>query len=79
MFLAEREKNRRKAFCYFVESIKRQNKDTVVFSDELYQFTTKRGKVCKYLPLSNIRKAVRNYPSNKIERCDGFVFVLLNE
>ena len=41
MFLAEREKNRRKAFEYFVKKIKRQNKDTIVFDNEIYQFTTK--------------------------------------
>lgn len=42
MFLAEREKNRRKAFEYFVEKIKKQNKDTIAFGNEIYLFTTKK-------------------------------------
>lgn len=79
MFLAEREKNRRKAFEYFVEKIKKQNKDTIVFGNEIYQFTTKRGKVYKYLPVSSIEKAIEDYSNSKIERCNGFVFVLVNE
>lgn len=50
-----------------------------MFLAEIYQFTTKRGKVYKYLPVSSIEKAIEDYPNSKIERCNGFVFVLVNE
>lgn len=74
MFLEQREINRRKAFEHLVEIIKGQNKDTIVFCKE-FQYSTKRGKIHKYIPVNSITEAIEKYPNQKLERCNGFNFV----
>lgn len=76
MFLEQREINRRKAFEHLVETVKGQDKDTIVFGEE-FQYCTKRGKACKYIPVDSIKEAIENYPNQKLERCNGFYFVLI--
>lgn len=74
MFLEQIEINRRKAFEHLVEIIKGQNKDTIVFGKE-FQYSTKRGKIHKYIPVNSITEAIKKYPNQKLERYNGFIFV----
>ena len=43
------ETNRQEAFKYFVEVIKKQNKDMVVVNGNEFSYTTKKGLVKKFI------------------------------
>lgn len=76
MFLSQIEKNRKFAFEHIVRVRKRQDENTVQVEGNVYSYTTKRGKIKKYIAFNgyNEYKHSQYYPQ-KAESCDGFWFV----
>lgn len=72
------ETNRQEAFKYFVEVIKKQNKDTVVVNGNEFSYTTKRGLIKKFIGFNSFDEYKKSelYP-NKAERVKGFYFVAI--
>lgn len=72
------ETNRQEAFKYFVEVIKKQNKDTVVVNGNEFSYTTKRGLIKKFIGFNSFDEYKKSelYP-NKAERVNGFYFVAI--
>lgn len=72
------ETNRQEAFKYFVEVIKKQNKDMVVVNGNEFSYTTKKGLVKKFIGFNSFDEYKKSelYP-NKAERVNGFYFVAI--
>lgn len=78
MFLEQIEKNRRDAFIYFVEAIKRQNKDTINVNGDIFSYVTKRGIVKKYKAFKSFDEYKKSdIYENRMEKVNGFIFVEL--
>lgn len=72
------ETNRQEAFKYFVEVIKKQNKDMVVVNGNEFSYTTKKGLVKKFIGFNSFDEYKKSelYP-NKAERVNRFYFVAI--
>lgn len=76
MFLSQIEKNKRLAFEHLIER-KKQNKDTIKVARNIYTYKTKRGFIKKYVNFNSFKEyRESNLYSNKLEKVNGFYFVL---
>ena len=70
-------KNRYNAFVHLVE-MKRRNPETIEVDGDEYSYKTKRGLLKKYKVFKSFKAYTNSeYYDNKLERVNGFLFVLL--
>lgn len=72
------ESNKRDAFSYFVEVIKKAKQSTIVVNGNEFSYTTKRGLIKRFIGFNSFSEYRKSelYP-NKAEQVNGFYFVAL--